>query len=70
MNYLNNIYKKIQNSTSYELHPAPTEMHSTEVLFSPGSPATFPTSRIKASGFASRLFRRFAFSSVVKLLLG
>jgi hypothetical protein len=60
----------MQNSTSDELHLAPTEMHSTEVLFSPGSPATFPTSRIKASGFASRLFRRFAFSSFVKLLSG
>jgi hypothetical protein len=48
---MNNNYQKIHDSTSDELHPAPTEMHSTDVLFSPGSPATFPTSRIKASGF-------------------
>jgi hypothetical protein len=34
------------------------------VLPSPGSPATFPSSWIKASGFASHPFEWFAFSSL------
>jgi len=35
------------------------------VPFPPGSPAAFPSSWIKASGFASHSFERFAFSSFI-----